>query len=114
MNRYFSFFILSSLVLILMGCGVNESEESIRKKLDIIAADDLAFIISELPENELMDSVYYKIASFKHFPRDVKFSYKAEVDFYYFRDIRKKQLRKYRYQILQKKWDRYLKEYISY
>ena len=101
---------LIAFLVVISSCSM-ESQNTIRKKLKTIARADLEYIISETDSSEVMDSAYYKIVLFKYFPKDMNFSYKAVVDYYYFKNVKMKQVRKYRYRRLQKKWDRYLKKY---
>ncbi len=101
---------ITLISIFLSGC-FSESQDIVHKKLEIILQDDLNYIKSEIDSTEVMDSTFYKIILFKHFPNDLNFSYKAVVEFYYLKNIKMKQVRKYRYRILQKKWDRYVKQY---
>ena len=103
------YLLIPFLLMIAAACG--SSQDRVRSELKIILDDDLETIVSELPDTAVSDSPHYEITEFKHFPKDERFSYKAVVDFYYFKSIRVKQVRKYRYMITQRKWDRYLCEY---
>ncbi|MFH1760647.1 MAG: hypothetical protein ABIA63_06060, partial [bacterium] len=101
------------------------SSESIKSRLNIILDDDLEAICSQLrmraPE-ELLEKPYYKIIEYKHYKdkaakysitnyTDRGYNYNAVVEFYYFNNIIKKQVRKYRFNYIQDKWERYFKEY---
>jgi hypothetical protein len=93
-----------------MSCA-QKQETAVRINLEMILADDLKGMSEEIPVSEKADSSYYIVREFKYFPKDVTFSYLAEVDFYYLRNIKYKQIRKYRYYRSLQKWDRYFKKY---
>ncbi len=100
-----------AVFLVLMPACAGGPSKRVQTELYVILDDDLKGIVSELPDSVISDSAYYRITSYQYFPKAEKFSYKAVVDFYYFKSIRVKQVRKYRYRKMQKTWDRYSKEY---
>lgn len=102
--------LFAAVLVLAFACGGGPSKR-VEKELTVILDDDLKGIVSELADTAVLDSPYYRIISYQYFPKDERFSYKAVVDFYYFKSIHVKQVRKYRYQKLQKKWDRYFKHY---
>jgi hypothetical protein len=91
------------------GCG-GESERFIRKKLEVVCADDLAAAIEDLPDSNVDNSPRYVIESFEHF-REGMYTYKAVVDYFFLKGVSVKMVRKYRYHALSRKWDRYFNEY---
>lgn len=107
----FSRFLTAAVPLVLLLACSGGPSKRVEKELNVILKDDLSTMISELPDTAVSDSPFYHIVQYQYFPKDEKFSYLAVVDFYYFKSIRVKQIRKYRYQKVQQKWDRYLKKY---
>lgn len=97
------------LLIPITGC-VRESEDSIRARLEIICEDDLATVISELDPASIGDSTFYRIVEFGMY-REGKYSYKAEVDYFFLARVRVKMVRKYRYHSGTSKWERYFNEY---
>jgi len=94
--------------LILCGCG--ESDNLIRRNLDIILSDDLKAITNDLPKNTVADSVYYTLISYKSYSEGM-YSRMAVVDFYFMKNIKVKITRKYRYFTSARLWDRYYNTY---
>jgi hypothetical protein len=90
--------------LFLYGCG--ESEDIIKKKLDVILFSDLKAVTEDLPKNSLLDSTYFTIVSYKAY-KDGMYSKMAVVDFYLYKKIKVKITRKYRYYSGTGLWDRY-------
>lgn len=106
------YYLLLMVIIICGGC-LNESTEHKKEKLHIILKDDLDTIIEDITKENLADSVYYTIVSYKEFSQG-KYSAQAIVDFFFFKDIDVKVVRKYRYHRDYKKWDRYFNEYKFY
>jgi hypothetical protein len=110
-RRWFEAAVLAGLFL-LAGCA-QDTAEAIRQKLETLARDDLQFIVKEI---SLLDTASlaleprYKIIEYKVLPRSDIYSVKAVVEFYYFRDIKIKQVRKYRYLDKYLQWERYDKQ----
>lgn len=92
-----------------IGC-LGEPASRIKKKLDIILDDDLIAITEDMVPSNLLDSIYYDIRIYQEY-NEGKYSRRAEVDFYFLKDINAKIVRKYRYHRDFKKWDRYFNEY---
>ena len=103
------------LILVITNGCVKESDKRIKNKLLIILQDDLNSIISDVPKDDILDSVYYEIVLYKDFKKEsFKYSKKAIVDFYFFKNVKAKIVRKYRYHRQSRKWDRYYNEYKFY
>ncbi len=103
-----SYFIIFFL-FIGAGCIV-ESDKLIKEKLLIILKDDLEALVNDIPKENVADSVYYKIVSYKTF-KTGKYTNKAVVDFFFINKIKVKVVRKYRYSAKYCKWERYFNEY---
>ncbi|MBD3318002.1 MAG: hypothetical protein GF344_19635 [Chitinivibrionales bacterium] len=97
------------LTVFLPGC-VGESENIVRKKLDVVLQDDLAAVQDELPAGSMADSSYYTIVFYKSYGGG-KFSHKAVAEFHFLKGDVAIMVRKYRYHRPQKKWDRYYNQY---
>ena len=95
----------------LLGCG--EGDDLIKKKLDIILADDLKAVAADLPKGNCADSMYYTIVSYKSYSQGM-YSKIAVVDFYFLKNIKVKITRKYRYYAAVRLWDRYYNVYKFY
>ena len=93
-----------------MQCS-GENEETIRKKLNVICRGDLAAIIDSVTPGELIEKPYYKIVFYKQYPEG-KYSNKAVVEFYFLKKVAVKVIRKYRYPVSVRMWDRYSNEYV--
>jgi hypothetical protein len=93
------------------GCG--SSTETMQKKLDAIAAEDLKDIIKEVPEKArkaMLAKPYYKIDHYQEFHGDTAIVFQANatlVFFYLDPSLNLCQLRKYRYRTTSAIWDRY-------
>lgn len=98
-----------SLGFLLVSCTI-ESEEIIKKKLELIIPDDMKGITEGIPEEALLDKSYYKITSYKFYKKGL-YSAKAEVDFYFLKKVELKIVRKFRYHRSKKMWERYFNEY---
>lgn len=105
--RYFS--LLLFVIFSLFSCS--ENEKMIQKKLDTICEDDLKAIIEGIPGEKLLEKPYYKITSYKKYDKG-KFSRKAEVEYYFFKDIGVKVFRQYRYHKSVGMWERYTNKYV--
>ena len=102
------------VLFITNGC-IKESDDRIKDNLLIILKDDLNSIISDIPEDNIKDSVFFEIVFYKDFKSEsIKYSKKASVDFYFFKKIKLKIVRKYRYHRQSHKWERYYNEYKFY
>jgi hypothetical protein len=94
-------------------CGCGERDDFISKKLDIILASDLKAITADLPAEGILSKPFYTIVSYKSYKEGI-YSQMAIVDFYCFKNVKVKIVRKYRYLTSARLWDRYFNEYIFY
>jgi hypothetical protein len=102
----------SIIVIIFIGGCTFESDRVIKEKLLVILEDDLNAIVEDVPEENLLDSIYYEIVLYKEYKKEsFKYSKKAVVDFYFLKMVKAKVVRKYRYVRQSRKWDRYYNEY---
>ena len=102
----------SLIILIFIGGCTFESGKVVKKKLLVILEDDLNSIVEGIPKENLLDSVYYEIDSLIDYKKkSFKYSKRAVVDFYFFKEVKAKIVRKYRYERQSRKWDRYYNEY---
>ena len=104
--------VLALCMLYFFGCN-SKSPGEIRKNLDIVAENDFKAIIAELPAKSRADSVFFRIAEYKEFPKG-QYRVKAVIDYYYLRDVRVMRTVKYRYVKSAGKWERYDNEYVYY
>jgi hypothetical protein len=88
-----------------------ESEERIRKKLEVICTDDLTAIIDSVDVDNLIEKPYYKVVSYTSYTEG-KYTKKAVVEFYFLKKVHVKVVRKYRYHLSVGMWDRYSNEYV--
>lgn len=99
------------LSLFLVSCS-SETEESVREKFDKIIEGDLEAIVDGLSEATILDSPYTNLIDWEKY-EDGQFHYRAVVEFYFYRTLPKKIIRKYRYNAAEKKWERYYNQYHS-
>ncbi len=106
--------ILLSIFIVVYGvftfCS-NESEEMVRKKLEVICRDDLQAIIEDISKENLIENPYYNIVFYKQYTEGM-YSRKAIVDFYFFNKVGVKVVRKYRYHASKGMWERYFNKYV--
>lgn len=88
-----------------------DSEETIRKKLNVICQDDLTAITDSIAAKDLLDTPYFKLAFYKKY-KEGKYSRKAIAEFYFLKKVAVKVVRKYRYHASIQMWDRYSNEYV--
>lgn len=103
------FFFIAAYCLLPVCSG--ESEETVRKKLEVICADDRAAIIDGIAVENLIERPYYTIVFYKQYSEG-KYSRKAVVDFYFLKKVGVKVVRKYRYHASKGMWERYSNEYV--
>jgi len=89
---------------------LDEKEEVIRQKLDIILKDDLQAIIEDVAVEALLETPYFELVDYREF-KEGMYSRMAVVDFYFFNSINMKITRKYRYIKRHGLWDRYYNKY---
>jgi hypothetical protein len=94
-------------------CGCGESDEFIKKKLDVVLKSDLDTITAGVQKSSLLDTPYYTIVSYKSY-KEGMYSKLAVADFYFLKNIKAKIVRKYRYLTTMQVWDRYFNEYWFY
>ena len=104
-------FIILSALLLLMSCG-RESDEKIKAKFSSIVVDDMVAITDGLDSTKLLASPYDTILEYQSYEKGI-YSHRAVVDFYFYKDIPLKIVRKYRYSVQAKKWERYVNQYVS-
>jgi hypothetical protein len=95
--------------IVCAGC-MQDSETMIRKKLTAILDDDLESLVADIQKENRSDSIYYSLVSYKKYPK-ARYSRKAVVDFYFFKNIMTKVRRKYRYHRPIGLWERYYNKY---
>ncbi|MFH0920061.1 MAG: hypothetical protein V1913_06835 [Fibrobacterota bacterium] len=97
---------------VLAGC-LPGSEQRIRGKLDRLLESDQAAITLEISARDpaaLLERPYYRITGYRPTPQSGSYSHLCAVTFYYFKMIKMKQIRKYRYNPDTGEWERYWKE----
>jgi hypothetical protein len=94
---------------VLTGC-MSESDTVVRRKLEVILKDDLATVVSEVKPEIQADKPVYSVIQYTSYTKSI-YSAKAVVDFYLFKSVKVKMVRKYRYHSQAKQWERYLNEY---
>ncbi|MDG5814387.1 hypothetical protein QA601_04815 [Chitinispirillales bacterium ANBcel5] len=97
-------------MLFFFACG--ESDEIIREKFHIILEDDLSAIIDGIEKEALLDEPFYEIVFYE--THEGRYTRRAEVKFYFLRNVNAKIVRRYRYHSSQGKWDRFRNEYRFY
>jgi len=105
--------LLAALALLCAGAAggcAGESDELVRRKLEVILADDLASVVMELPAASVRDSAYYRVTDYRRFPR-ARYTALAVVEFYFLKGDVAKMVRKYRYHKWYGQWERYVNEY---
>jgi hypothetical protein len=102
-------FMLSALLL--AGCG--SSSDTMQKKLDAIAAQDMQDILKDLPasaKSAVLAKPYYKVDEYQEFHGDTAIVFQAKATLVYFYldpSLDLCQVRKYRYKTSSAFWDRY-------
>lgn len=101
-------FLIILITALLLSCSPNE--EIVKEQLNTILTDDLRAITADVDSIHLLESPEFKLVSLEHFEKS-KYSYNAVVEFYFLRDKSFRIDRKFRYDVEQKKWERYFNEY---
>jgi len=92
----------------------------IHERLDATLQGDLKSMVAQVIKGSnkanVLDTPYFVIKDLREFSGDTAKIYAAyaEVDFYYFKDIKIAEKRKYRYSSNWHYWDRYFKEWFYY
>jgi len=101
------------LILLLLFCScLDEKEEVIRQKLDIVLKDDLEAILEDVELDALLDKPYFELLEYRVYD-DGYYSRMAFADFYFLKADAFKITRKYRYVRKMGVWDRYHNKYYS-
>lgn len=110
--------IIFTTLLMLMSCS--EPRFRVHERLEETLQSDLESMVAQVikgsSKENVLDTPYFVIKDFREFQGDTarKYSAYAEVDFYYFKDIRIAEKRKFRYDKPNRYWDRYFKEWFYY
>lgn len=96
-------------LLMVISCS-GESDKKAREKLNVILKDDLESIIEGIDPQNLIENVHYDLVSYKTYDEG-KYSKLAVADFYFLKNVNVKIVRKYRYHMVHRMWDRYFNEY---
>jgi len=91
-------------------CTKLPSEAELEKELEEMLPVDLDSITSGIPADALMEKPYYRIVALTT-KKEAKCMAKAEVEFYFLKNVNLIILRKFCYQESQKKWVRFFNEY---
>ena len=92
----------------------------VHERLEDILQQDLESMVAQIikgsGKENILDTPYFVIKDLKEFRGDTAeiYSAYAEVDFYYFKDIKLAEKRKFRYDARRHYWDRYFKEMFHY
>lgn len=104
--------VILCIAFIQISCS-GESDELSRKKLEIILESDLKAILEGIPDSALTENPKYELVFYKQYDSG-DYTKKAVADFYFLKNVKKKIVRKYRYHVGKRMWDRYFNEYSSY
>jgi hypothetical protein len=111
-------FLTIILALLLASCA--DPPFIVHQRLEEILQQDLQSMVAQIikgsSRENVLDSPYFVIKDLKEFRGDTAqiYSAYAEVDFYYFKDIKIAEKRKFRYDARRHYWDRYFKEWFYY
>jgi hypothetical protein len=81
--------------------------------LEVILKDDLAVIIDGVDTTAVLKNPYYEFVRYDKY-EEGQYQYLAEVYFYFLKDIKQKIVRRYRFDKVYLKWERYYNKYESY
>ena len=101
------------VVVTCLGCVVCNKlppEAQLKKELEKMLPVDLDSITSGVPAEALMEKPYYRITALT-LKKEAKCMAKAEVEFYFLKNVNVVILRKFCYHESQKKWVRFFNEY---
>ncbi|HEX2958752.1 MAG TPA: hypothetical protein VHO70_18100 [Chitinispirillaceae bacterium] len=115
-NRWTDFLLRTWIICLILfsftllsGCS-GESQDLVRKKLDVILSDDMKAILEDVSEQGLLENPCYDLVFYKEY--DVgNYSVKAVAHFYFLKLPNAKVVRKYRYYRQKRVWERYYNEY---
>lgn len=100
------------LTALLAGCG-GGNRDRMNDRLVRVLDSDLAAMVSETTKGDTSAALakpYYRVDEYKLTEDNYRFGCRAEVTFFYFKKIRMKQTRKYRYSRIRGEWERYAKD----
>lgn len=100
------YFYLIAFIILSVACTSGISEKRAKEMLDIVLKDDMSAIIDGIDTSGIMKEPYYEYREFKSF-EEGKYQYLAVVDFYFLKDIKRKIVRKYRFNKLHLQWERF-------
>ena len=99
------------MFLLLSSCG-RESDEVINQKFHAIIKSDLEAIVEGLDAEKLLAQPYDTTLDWESYEKGI-YSRRAIVEFYFYKEIPLKIVRKYRYSVQSKMWERYVNQYLS-
>jgi len=102
-----------AFIILLVSCAPRLSENTVKTMLEPVLQDDLSVIMEGIDTSAIMENPYYEYTEFNEF-KEGRYQYLAEVSFYFLRDVRKKIVRKYRFDRKFLRWERYYNEWQSY
>jgi len=105
--------LLFAFIILFSGCMPRLSEEAARARLEPLLIEDLAVIIEGIDSAALLEEPYFVIREFNGFDQG-RLQYLAVAEFYFLRDIRKKIVRRYRFDRRTLSWDRFYNEWRSF
>lgn len=94
----------------IFACNKMPPEAELKNELETMLPVDLDSITSGVPANALMEKPYYRIIALTS-KKEAKCMAKAEVEFYFLKNVNVVILRKFCYHESQKKWVRFFNEY---
>jgi predicted exporter len=94
----------------IVACNKLPPEAELKKELEKMLPVDLDSITSGVPADALMEKPYYRITALTS-KKEAKCMAKAEVEFYFLKNVNVVILRKFCYHESQKKWVRFFNEY---
>jgi len=104
--------------LLLVSCA--DPPFIVHERLEEILQRDLQSMVAQIikgsGKENVLDTPYFVIKDLREFRGDTAqiYSAYAEVEFYYFRNIKIAEKRKFRYDASRHYWDRYFKEWFYY
>jgi hypothetical protein len=107
--RSWTMYVIVLFAALFSGCS-KEGKDVVRKKLDVILADDMKSILDGIPQQGLLENPCYNLVLYKEFESGI-YSCKAVAHFYFLKIPNAKIVRKYRYYPQKKVWERYYNEY---
>jgi hypothetical protein len=109
---------IGAAMLLLISCA--DPSFRIHERLEVALQQDLENMVAQVIKGSskanVLDTPYFVIKDIKEFSGSKAeiYSAYAEVDFFYFKDIKIAEKRKFRYDARRHYWDRYFKELFYY